>query len=147
MAASAAAVRHNDTRFGAATLTAAFTIVAGTMFALGSYSNAKFDSAVAMDRQQYPQEPTLVAIAPARIEILRARASTTTPTLTDYAAAVGRAAVVYEHDRARCDPLFGHDRDMCMVEAQAVEMRARAAADVNYNGTLTSQSKSRITQR
>lgn len=126
------------------TFAVALAIVAGTMFALRSYSDAKFETTVAVDRQQYPQEPTLVANAPARIEVVGARVSVTTPTLTDYAAAMDRAALVYEYARARCNPLAGHDKDMCAVEAEAVEMRARAAADVNYNGTPSSESRSRI---
>jgi hypothetical protein len=62
----------------------------------------------------------------------------------DYAAALDRASVAYKDARAKCDVLAGHDKDMCVVEAQAAEKRAKASADVDYKGTTKSKTDRRI---
>ena len=68
----------------------------------------------------------------------------TTQTRADYTAAVDRAAVVYKDARAKCDPLTGHGKDMCVVEAKAVEKRAKASAEAAYKGTIKSKTDSQI---
>ena len=40
--------------------------------------------------------------------------------------------------------MSGHEKDMCVVEAKAVEMRAKAAADANYQDTNKAKTDSRI---
>jgi hypothetical protein len=68
----------------------------------------------------------------------------TTQTRADYTAAVDRATVVYKNAHAKCEPLRGHDRDTCVVEARAVEKRAKAAAEANYRGTIKARIDSQI---
>jgi hypothetical protein len=68
----------------------------------------------------------------------------TTQTRTDYSAALDRASVVYKDARAKCGPLTGHDKDMCVVEAKAVEKRAKASAEANYKGTIKARTDSQI---
>jgi hypothetical protein len=68
----------------------------------------------------------------------------TMQTRADYSAAVDRASVVYKDARAKCEPLTGHDKDMCVVEAKAVEKRAKASAEANYKGTIKSRTDSQI---
>jgi hypothetical protein len=68
----------------------------------------------------------------------------TMQTRTDYAAAVNRIYVAYKEARAKCEPLSGHGRDMCVVDAKAAEKRAKATAEVNYTGTIRSRTDSRI---
>jgi hypothetical protein len=68
----------------------------------------------------------------------------TTQTRADYTAAMDRASLVYKDARAKCEPLAGHDKDMCVVEAQATEKRAKASAEAIYKGTIKSKTDSRI---
>jgi hypothetical protein len=68
----------------------------------------------------------------------------TTQTRADYTAAVDRASVVYKDASAKCEPLTGHNKDMCVVEAKAVEKRAKASAAAAYKGTITSKTDSQI---
>ncbi len=68
----------------------------------------------------------------------------TMQTRAEYTAAVDRASVEYKDARAKCGPLAGHDKDMCVVEAQAAEKRAKALAEANYKGTTESRTDSRI---
>lgn len=68
----------------------------------------------------------------------------TTQTRVDYTAAMDRASIVYKDARAKCEPLAGHDKDMCVVEAKAVEKRAKASAEALYKGTIKSKTDSRI---
>jgi hypothetical protein len=68
----------------------------------------------------------------------------TMQTRTDYAAALDRVYVMYRDARVKCAPLAGHARDMCVVEANASEKRAKAAAEANYRGTIPSKADSRI---
>ena len=68
----------------------------------------------------------------------------TLQTRVDYAAALERVYETYRIARAQCAPLTGHDRDMCAVAAQAAERRSKAAAEVNYKGTIKSKSDSAI---
>ena len=68
----------------------------------------------------------------------------TTQTRIDYTAAMDRASVVYKDAAAKCETRTGHDKDMCVVEAKAVEKRAKAAAEVNYKGTVKSKTDSQI---
>ena len=68
----------------------------------------------------------------------------TMQTRTDYAAAMDRIYVSHMDARAKCTPLTGHGRDMCVVDARATDKRARATAEVNYKGTITSKTDSRI---
>jgi len=62
----------------------------------------------------------------------------------DYAAALDRVSVAHKEARAKCDVLAGHDKDMCVVEAEAAERRAKASADVDYKGTIKSKTDRRI---
>jgi hypothetical protein len=68
----------------------------------------------------------------------------TTQTRTDYTAAMDRASLVYKDARAKCEPLKGHDKDMCVVEAKAVEKRAKASVEAVYKGTIKAKTESRI---
>ena len=71
--------------------------------------------------------------------------ATTTQSRTDYATAVDRASIVYKDALARCESLAGHGKDMCVVEAKAVEMRAKGVAEAHLKGTLKASTASRIT--
>ena len=68
----------------------------------------------------------------------------TTQTRSDYTAAVDRASTEYKGARAKCEPLTGHDKDRCSVEAKAAEKRAKASAEANYRATDKAKSDSRI---
>ena len=68
----------------------------------------------------------------------------TLQTRDDHAASLERIYDVYRNARAQCAPLAGHDRDLCAVAAQAAERRSKAAAEVNYKGTIKSKSDSAI---
>jgi len=70
--------------------------------------------------------------------------ATTMQTRADYTANVDRAAGVYKAARASCEPLAGHAKDMCVVEAKAVEKRSKAAAEADYKGTVKAKTDSRI---
>lgn len=70
--------------------------------------------------------------------------ATTMQTRTDYAAALDRAYAMYGNARAQCAPLAGHRWDMCVVEAHALEKRAKAAAEISYLGTIKSKADGRI---
>src|SRR5271166_1695488 len=70
--------------------------------------------------------------------------ATTVQTHAEYTAAVDRASAEYKSARAKCEPLAGHDKDMCVVEAQAGEKRAKALAEANYKGTTESLTDKRI---
>lgn len=63
---------------------------------------------------------------------------------TDYSAAKEQAWAAYKDALAKCEPLAGHERDMCIVEAKAFEKRERAAAEANHNGTIEARTNSRI---
>ena len=68
----------------------------------------------------------------------------TLQTRADYSAALNRASDTYASARDKCDPLAGHGEDICVVEAKAQEKRAKALAETNYIGTITSKTNSRI---
>jgi len=68
----------------------------------------------------------------------------TMQTRTDYAAALDRAHNAYRNARGLCAPLAGHEWDMCIAEAHALEKRAEAAAEINYKGTIKSKADGRI---
>ena len=70
--------------------------------------------------------------------------ATTLQTRADYAAAMDRAAIEYRDALAECRPISGHDREMCEVEAQAAELRAKAQADATYWGTIKAKADRRI---
>jgi hypothetical protein len=70
--------------------------------------------------------------------------ATTAQTRADYTAAVDRASAVYKDASAICGPLAGHEKDMCVVDAKAVEKRAKASAEANYKGTIKSRTASQI---
>ena len=70
--------------------------------------------------------------------------ATTAQTHADYTAAIDRASVVYKDASAKCAPLAGHEKDMCAVDAKAVEKRAKALAEANYKGTIKSRTASQI---
>lgn len=82
------------------------------------------------DRRRNPWIPSLV--------------SKTTQARTDYTAATDRASVVYKDAHAKCEPLKGHEKNMCVVEAKAVEKRAKASAEANYKGTIKAKTDSQI---
>lgn len=82
--------------------------------------------------------------AAAILSFAQLASATTAQTRIDYTAAVDRASAVYKDARAKCEPLTGHDKDMCAVEAKAVEKRAKAAAEANYQGTVQAKTDSRI---
>jgi hypothetical protein len=67
-----------------------------------------------------------------------------TLTRVDYDAALDRATAVYKDASAKCEPMAGHNKDMCVVEAKAVEKRAKASADANYQDTNKAKTDSRI---
>jgi hypothetical protein len=62
----------------------------------------------------------------------------------DYSAALDRASDAYADARDRCDPMAGHGKDMCVVEAKAGEKRAQGTAEADYRGTIESKADSRI---
>lgn len=68
----------------------------------------------------------------------------TLQTRADYSAALDRATDAYKDARNKCDPMAGHDKDMCVVEAKAQQKRAKALAETNYTGTITAKTNSRI---
>jgi hypothetical protein len=68
----------------------------------------------------------------------------TIQTRTDYSAALDRIYVAYKDARVQCEPLAGHDRDKCVVDARAGQKRAKATAEVNYKGTINAKTDSRI---
>jgi len=70
--------------------------------------------------------------------------ATTMQTRAEYSAAVDRASAEYKDARAKCEPLAGHDKEMCVVEAKAVEKRAKASAEANYKGTIEARTDSQI---
>jgi len=61
-----------------------------------------------------------------------------------YDAALDRVSVVYKDMSAKCGAMSGHEKDMCAAQAKAVEMRAKAAADANYQDTNKAKTDSRI---
>ena len=63
---------------------------------------------------------------------------------TDYTAAKEHASAVYKDAQAKCEPLKGHEKDMCAVEAKAAEKRAKASAEANYKGTIKAKTDSQI---
>jgi hypothetical protein len=65
-------------------------------------------------------------------------------THAEYTAAVDRASADYKNASAQCEPLAGHDKDMCVVDARAVEKRAKASAEANYKGTAKARMDSQI---
>ena len=70
--------------------------------------------------------------------------ATTMQTPGDYAAAMDRVAAEYRGALAECRPIAGHDREMCEVEAQAAQLRAKAHADATYRGTIKAKADRRI---
>ena len=68
----------------------------------------------------------------------------TTQTRVDYTAATEHASVVYKESRAKCDPLVGQEKDICLIQAKAVEKRAKASAEADYKGTIKAKTDSRI---
>jgi hypothetical protein len=68
----------------------------------------------------------------------------TTQMRTDYNTAMGHASDAYKAASEKCAPLTGHEKDMCVVEAQAVEKRAKAKAEANYKGTIKAKTDARI---
>jgi len=70
--------------------------------------------------------------------------ATTTQTRADYTAAIDRASSEYKNAHAKCEPLAGHDKDMCVVEAQATEKKAKALAEANYKGTTEAMTDNKI---
>lgn len=70
--------------------------------------------------------------------------ATSTQTRADYTAALDRASAVYKDASAKCEPLTGHEKDVCVVDAKAVEKRAKASAEANYKGTIKSRTASEI---
>jgi ABC-type transport system involved in cytochrome bd biosynthesis fused ATPase/permease subunit len=68
----------------------------------------------------------------------------TTQARADYTATRERISADYKDAHAKCEPLTGHDREMCVVEARATERRAKASAEANYKGTIRSKTDSQI---
>jgi hypothetical protein len=68
----------------------------------------------------------------------------TAQTRSDYTSALDHASSVYRDAHAKCEPLLGHDKDMCVVEAKAVEKRSKAAAQATYKGTVKSMTDRNI---
>jgi hypothetical protein len=54
---------------------------------------------------------------------------------TDYSTAKERAAMEYQSARTQCAQLAGNARDVCFVEAKAVERKAMAEAEARYRHT------------
>ena len=65
----------SDIRIRATMLAAAATLVAAAMFALASYSGARFEAALAAAEQRYGADATEVAIAPSRIDVVARRSA------------------------------------------------------------------------
>jgi hypothetical protein len=68
----------------------------------------------------------------------------TTQARADYSATRNQISADYKDAYAKCEPLTGHDREMCLVEARATERRAKASAEANYKGTIRSKTDSQI---
>ncbi len=68
----------------------------------------------------------------------------TTQARTAYAMALDHASLQYKGATAKCNPVAGHDRDMCAVQAKAVEKRAKASAEADYKGTIASRTDSQV---
>jgi hypothetical protein len=54
------------------------------------------------------------------------------------------AAARYKAARARCDPMAGNPKDVCIAEAKAARVRAEADATAQYRNTLRAYTKARI---
>jgi hypothetical protein len=65
-------------------------------------------------------------------------------TRADHSAALERVSAEFKDARAKCEPLAGHDKDMCVVQAKAVEMRAKASAEATYKGTIRARTDSQV---
>jgi hypothetical protein len=63
---------------------------------------------------------------------------------TDYSSAIDRIYVAYKDARVQCEPLAGYNRDKCVVDARAMQKRAKASAEVSYKGTTRAKTDSRI---
>jgi len=70
--------------------------------------------------------------------------ATSMQTRADYSANIDKASAVYKAARANCEPLSGHMKDMCVVEATAAQKRSKAAAEAEYKGTVKAKTDSRI---
>jgi hyperosmotically inducible periplasmic protein len=68
----------------------------------------------------------------------------TMQTRIDYASALDRVYIVYRTALAKCTPLAGHDRNMCVVEAHALESRSKAEAELGYKGTIQAKADNLI---
>jgi hypothetical protein len=68
----------------------------------------------------------------------------TTQARTAYTTALDHASLQYKGAIARCNPLAGHVKDMCVVQAKAVEKRSKASAEADYKGTIASRTDSQI---
>jgi hypothetical protein len=54
---------------------------------------------------------------------------------SDYSVAKERAAMAYQAARTQCSQLAGNPRNVCLVEARAVERKAMADAEARYRDT------------
>lgn len=52
-----------------------------------------------------------------------------------YENAKNQANATYKADRAKCDSMSGHDKDVCKEEAKAARTRAKAEAEATYKNT------------
>jgi hypothetical protein len=52
-----------------------------------------------------------------------------------YKAAKDRAEADYKAARAKCDPMSGNAKDVCVAEAKAAEKKAKAEAEAQYKNT------------
>ena len=68
----------------------------------------------------------------------------TMQTRADYTAARNHSSAEYKQAQAKCEPLDGHERNMCVVEAKAGEKRAKATAEANFRGTVKAKTDSQI---
>lgn len=92
---------------------------------------------IAGSRQPSKGRILIASIAGAAILSFGAAAfAATTQGRIEYTAAKERAAAAYKEAMVRCQPMTGHDRDLCAVDAKATEKRAKASAEASFKGTV-----------
>ena len=61
-----------------------------------------------------------------------------------YKAAEDRIAAEYTTDKAKCDPLSGNTKDICIAEAKGKEKVAKADLEARYEPTAKNHYKARV---
>ena len=65
-------------------------------------------------------------------------------TKDEYRATKDRIAADYKASKAKCDALSGQPKNVCIAEAKAVEKRAKARAEADYENTPKAREKAVI---